>query len=90
MVAIKSRKVGKTRPIRDDGDMGYDPTVSMRPPKRRKTTLAQLERRVKRRRVTNGANTIGGIMQRFGVFVKNMNSRYKLPSDREVNEWLWK
>jgi len=87
-MTIKSRKVGRNR---------FDVTTSTEeepPRKRRKTSLAQLEKRVMRRKASKGFGGLTGILKNAGTmmsrFNKGMNQQAsKMPNDRDINKTIW-
>lgn len=77
----------------DSEDAEQDVEIS-RPRRRRKMTLAQLEQRVKKHRVSSTSGKVTSMLRGVGVALTKLNSgttqsARKMPSERDINKSLW-
>ncbi len=89
-MALKSHRPRKRKQEVDDID--EQPQQPVR--RRRKMTLSQLEKRVARRRVSNGVGGAVGFLQRLNQGMQRLNQEMakqskKMPSDRDINRQIW-
>ncbi len=88
-MGLKSHRPRKQRQMDDIDEQPQQPVR-----RRRKLTLEQLEKRVARRRVSNGVGGVVGMLQRINQGMGRLNQEMakqskKMPSDREINRQIW-